>query len=306
MIVILFSQAALAEIPFKATNSKTITEQGQFLTAPKWSPNGEYIAAAGENFGSIWLYEVKIENWTKLVEQNGAGWEFDWSPNSRKIAFRANKIERRRKQTTIKFVEIKSGKIEQLVKYDREFSTPKWVTNSDVAFLHHDKYKLVSIAGKTLSRPTSEQSHTNICLFSNKGILTKETNKNIALLKPLEGRVFNVSYSPDVSRILFKKQGRQICTMQKNGKNLKQIAKGEMPVWDPSGKFVLYAVTQEDEYQYTSSDLYIVDAKGVQSKQITFTKNELEMRPHWSPDGKQIVCDSNGKIILIDLIGSEQ
>ncbi len=304
LIFILFSQNAFSEIPFKAASSKIINERSQFLTAPKWSPDGQYIAAAGDNFGSIWLYNVKTDTWTKLVEQNGAGWEFAWSPDSRKIAFRANKIERRRKQTTIQCVDIGSGKIAQLIDYDREFSTPKWVTNNDVAFLHHNKYKSVTIATKTLSRPNASQPQKSVTLFSSNGILTKEKNKDISMLKPLQGRAFDVAYSPDESRILFKKQGREIFVMQHTGKDLKQIAKGEMPVWGPSGKYVLYAVTRENQYQYISSDLFIVDAEGRENKQITFSKNELEMRPDWSPDGKQIACDSNGKIILIDLIGS--
>jgi hypothetical protein len=29
--------------------------------------------------------------------------------------------------------------------------------------------------------------------------------------------------------------------------------------------------------------------------------NEIEMRPHWLPDGSKNVCDSDGKIILINL-----
>lgn len=305
-ILIFSTQAAFSEIPFKATGTKIINKKSQFLTAPKWSPDSRYIAAGGENFHSIWLYDVKTEAWTKLVEQNGAGWDFDWSPDSRKIAFRANKIERRRKQTTIQYVDIGSGKVTQLVDYDRDFSTPRWVSDSDVAFLHHEKYKQVAIASQTLSRPGAQKPKQNVCLFSSNGMLTKESENSINQLKPLEGNVFDVSYSPDASRILFKKQGRQIFIMKKDGKNLKQIATGEMPNWDPSGKFVVYAVTKESAYQYISSDLFIVDADGRESKQITFTKDELEMRPHWSPNGRQIVCDSDGQILLIDLIGSEK
>jgi len=309
LIVLVFAHPGFSEIPFNARGTTTISETGQFLSAPKWSPNGQYIAAAGANFGSIWLYTVQAKSWIKLVEQNGAGWEFDWSPDSRHIAFRANKMDGRRKSTTIAIVDIVTGESRQLTDFDRDFSTPRWTTSTEVAFLHHEAYQVASLSAQALSRPDSSRRPKNICLISPNGVLTQEAGQplnQLNQLKPLHGRVFNVSYSPDNSRILFKQQGRSICVVNKDGKNLQHIAKGEMPVWDPSGMYIAYAATQEDAYEYTASDLWIVTADGAEKRQITFTKTELEMRPHWSPDGRQIACDSNGKIILIDLVGREQ
>ncbi|MFZ5517797.1 MAG: TolB family protein [Candidatus Zhuqueibacterota bacterium] len=305
-ILLLFAHPAFSDIPFKARGTATISEAGQFLSAPKWSPDGKYIAAAGDNFGSIWLYNVQANSWIKLVEQNGAGWEFDWSPDSRRIAFRANKMDGRRKLTTILVVDIVTGQTQQLADFDRDFSTPRWVNAVEVAFLHHDALQVAALPTISLSKPDSTSRPRSICLFSAKGVLTKEMDKTLSQIKPLEGRVFNVSYSPDNSRILFKQQGRAICVMNKDGKNIQRIAEGEMPVWNPSGEFVAYSETREDAFEYTSSDLWIVTANGAEKQQITFTKDEMEMRPHWSPDGRRIACDSNGKIILIDLVGREQ
>jgi len=35
----------------------------------------------------MWLYTVETETWKMLVKENGVGWDFDWSPDSRKNRF---------------------------------------------------------------------------------------------------------------------------------------------------------------------------------------------------------------------------
>ncbi len=85
--ILIFVIPSFAQIPVRVVSTKVISSTEQYLIAPKWSPNGNYIAAAGQNYGSIWLYTVGTQTWKKLVEENGAGWDFDWSPDSKKLPF---------------------------------------------------------------------------------------------------------------------------------------------------------------------------------------------------------------------------
>ena len=297
--ILIFVVPSLAQIPLQVANKTVISSIDQYLIAPKWSPNGNFIAAAGENYVSIWLYTVETETWKKLVEENGAGWDFDWSPDSKKIAFRANVFKNRRKQTAIKYVDISAAKIERVTDYKRNLSTPKWVTGDALAVLENDKYQTVSVSRKALIKIESTVPQENISLFSSKGILTKKSNAEIELLEPLKGQIFDVSFSPNGTTILFRKPGRGIFALENNTEKL--LAEGEMPAWSSDGNYVVFARTKDDGYRYISSDIFILDTTNNSELQLTNTANEIEMRPHWSPVGNKIVCDSNGKIILINL-----
>jgi len=298
---VLLKGTLLAGTPFTVENIETINLKDQYLIAAKWSPDGKYIAAAGKNYGSLWLYHVESGEWQKLIEENGAGWDFDWSPDSRKIAFRANKFIKRRKQTTIKYVDIMTGQVDKTADYGRDFSTPKWITADVLAFIHKEKLKTVSISETALMKPDSNFQQKNVPLFSNKGIYIGKSNRTLQLLEPLKGQTFNVSFSPDGNTILFEKPDGKIYTCPENGDEVKLLVEGEMPAWSPDGKFIVYATPKDDGYKIISSDIFICDANGNNIQQVIKTEHELEMRPHWSPDGKKIICDSEGKLLLITL-----
>jgi Tol biopolymer transport system component len=301
LCLLLITGSLFSQSNFEVAETRTISSDKQYLIAPKWSPNGEYIAAAGENYGSIWLYTMNTEKWKKLVEENGTGWDFDWSPDSRKIAFRANIFKNRRKQTTIKYVDISTGTIQKLVEYNRNFSTPKWLTDDVIAFLHNDKYKTISVNRKAMTKLDSNVPQKNVCLFSSDGIYAKTTDQAVHILEPLTGQTLHSTYSPDGTTIVFQKPGSKIFSYHEASETVKFITEGEMPGWSPDGKFIVYAKPKDDGYKFISSDIFICDANGKINQQLTQTDDELEMRPYWSPDGKKIACDSNGNVILISL-----
>ena len=99
VFIILMARSLSAQPVFTVSKTDIINPGKSYLIAPKWSPDGKYIAAAGVNYGSIWLDDLREGKWHLVVEANGAGWDFTWSPDSRKIAFRANVFENRRKKS---------------------------------------------------------------------------------------------------------------------------------------------------------------------------------------------------------------
>jgi len=301
LFLILITGSLFSQSNFEVAEMRTISSNKQYLLAPKWSPTGENIAAAGENFGSIWFYNLKTERWQKLVEQNGVGWDFDWSPDSRKIAFRANTFKNRRKLTTIKYVDISSRKIEKVTDENRNFSTPKWISNTAIAFLHNDEYKTNTVVNQQLNMTEKNFPMQNVCLFSEKGMYTKIGDTQAQLLAPLKGQTLYASFSPLENIVLFQKPGSKIFTFEEQTETIKFITEGEMPAWSPDGKSIVFANPKDDGYRIISSDILVCDQNGKNQHQLTGTDDELEMRPNWSPDGKQIACDSNGKIILIKL-----
>lgn len=301
MTLLMIVSTSFSQVKFQAADKKIISLNNQYLIAPRWSPDGNYIAAAGANYGSIWLFNVKTEKWKRLVEENAAGWDFDWSPDSKNIAYRANILKNFLKQTAIKFVNISTGKIVPVTEYERDFSPPRWVNADVIAFLHNDKLQTVSASRNSTAKLRANIPQKNICLFSSDGIYARAQNHSIRLLEPLKGQTMNASYSPDGATILFQKPGSKIFSYHEASQTVKFITEGEMPAWSPDGKYIVFANPMDDGHRFISSDIIICDAAGKNKQAITQTDDDLEMRPHWSPDGNKIVCDSKGKIILIYL-----
>jgi len=298
---VLLGIASAMPAGFAVMGKKEISSQGAYLLAPQWSPDGKFIAAAGKSYGSIWIYAVADTRWQKLVEQEGAGWDFSWSPDSRKIAYRANVKENRRKKTAIFTVEIGNQKIERITDFVRDLSTPRWPSTQRVSFLEAGALRQVAVAAPTADAALLKAAEEPVCLISGTGILIQQANRSPETPEILKGQTFHAAFSPDGATLLFEKTGSKIFTLKINSTQIQFIARGEMPAWSPDGKFIVYATPKDDGHQLLSADIFICDLDGGTPFQVTHTADAIELRPAWSPDGTKIVCDSNGKILLIDL-----
>ncbi|MCK5738654.1 PD40 domain-containing protein, partial [bacterium] len=87
LLVLIFVLPLAAAPGFQILERQTLSNGTPQLLSPTFSPNGEYLAAAGSKYGSIWLYTFETGQWQKLVTENGAGWDFAWSPDSKSIAY---------------------------------------------------------------------------------------------------------------------------------------------------------------------------------------------------------------------------
>lgn len=85
------------------------------------------------------------------------------------------------------------------------------------------------------------------------------------------------------------------------------------PAISPDGKWVAYTVssTNYDEDAYCS-DIWMTSWDGTTSVQLTFTEEESEMTPKWSPDNKQLAflssrTDTNeiNQLWLMNMLGGE-
>lgn len=88
-----------------------------------------------------------------------------------------------------------------------------------------------------------------------------------------------------------------------DGRGMMSLGRGTRPRWSPDSAWLVFAVTRDDGYQITSSDLYIVSANGGERIALTATEEELEMNPDWSPRGDRIVFDSvySGNLYVLEL-----
>ena len=84
--------------------------------------------------------------------------------------------------------------------------------------------------------------------------------------------------------------------MNIDGGNKVQVGSGENPSWSFDSSRITYNLTQENQYNVTASDIYVVNASGSGNKKV---ETEIEkgpaLNPRWFPDGKHIVLDYSDK-----------
>lgn len=91
------------------------------------------------------------------------------------------------------------------------------------------------------------------------------------------------AWSPDGNTIAFVSPGGNICTMDIEGKNIKEFKSGNNPIWSPDGKKIAF-ITKED----LSNSLWVMNADGTGLLDVTKGQSGWYFAPIWSPDGKRL------------------
>ena len=81
------------------------------------------------------------------------------------------------------------------------------------------------------------------------------------------------------------------------------MEKETAPKWSSNSKNIIYTISQDDGYNYTASDIFVINTDGTQKTNITNTDDVIEMNPCFAPDGKSIVFDviNDGSIYLMNI-----
>ena len=99
-------------------------------------------------------------------------------------------------------------------------------------------------------------------------------------------RIGSVTFSPDGRKILFERQvasNGAVWVIGSNGKGAHQVPNiGSRPSWSPDGTQIAYEAGVEH-------DIWLAAADGSGATNLTETSDELEVSPHFSPDGSSIL-----------------
>lgn len=125
--------------------------------------------------------------------------------------------------------------------------------------------------------------NSQICIIEpGKSGITQITSNKLGAAYP--------SWSPNGKEIAFSSpdiNGKwQICIVNRNGSNLRQLTNGIQPRWSPDGKRLIYA-SESVLGKETNWDIYSISRDGTGITQITSDKTN-ECDPDWSCDGNWI------------------
>lgn len=305
-------------ITYEIENIKSITSANNFST-PVFSPNGKNLAYSSLNFKGISLTNLEDRTVKLLTDDEGAGFRFSWSPDSKAITYFSRKIIDGKAVNTIKVVEIESGKIFELTIPGIGASMPSFTQSNEIIY---------SFKGKLIKRKWSEGNigneeiiaeniPANIIIPSHKGdkfIIENDegikimdsngNNEKIVIKNGLNefAHMAKVSLSDD--KILFFNNIGSITHMfiyDIKSEKTKDLGKGYFGQWLPDGN-VIYCLIEDDGIKNTSSDIYVLKNDGSTEK-ITDTNDQIEIYPMVASDGKFITYleEKSGKIYYGEL-----
>lgn len=306
-VFLLSIQLAAQKVAEVTSQPISLTPEDEYYMRPVWSSNGQFLAFTTRNHHGIWVMALATKSINKLVDKEGSGYKFSWSPDGLYILYRARNTENKRTKYSVELVQLHTKEVEVIEEPTKRVGIPQWgYDNSMLFYTVNNKLKTVETGVFTVANlkkplPSSDKyltflKHQKLHLAPLKDSL----DKNLHL--PPED-VINHKLSPDSRHIIYEEYGSDLTIFDMHTGESISFGKGHRPMWSPNGKWISYMVTEDDGHEYLSSEIVIASADGEIVLEITKTKDLLEMNPAWSPDGNSLVYDEHrsGIIYQIDV-----
>ena len=270
---------------------------------PIFSPDGKNIAFTKTGYQGIWIYNLQTQSSYQLTDEDAAGFAFKWSADSKSILTRVAKYENIRRYNAVKVFDIITKKSNQLSDY-RTFMPylPQWIEGDSKVFLPVKGKDEVFLTGKE----KNNNIFSSIVAFekNNKLIIKNIAKESEQTFEPIkDAEYINLSTSPDRTKIVFEVMGGNMFVMNIDGTRLIDLGKGNRPRWSSDNNKIIYMNTEDDGQNFTASDIFIINSDGTQKRNITNSRDLIEMNPGFAPDGKSIVFDviNDGSIYLMNI-----
>ncbi|NOZ75567.1 MAG: hypothetical protein GXO90_09390 [FCB group bacterium] len=265
--------------------------------APRWSPDGMTIAFTGPQFTGIYLYSINDQRVDTLSNEPAAGFGMSWSPAGGKIAARIGMRMDGRQFFSLVVYSLQTGQTEYLTDFRKGLSgTPIWDRQgSRVALNNSAQFQSWEVGTATSSGPMTLVIKDRLITISSDG-------SRIPIPIPEDGPIIESDFAPDGNMVAFKVLGGHLWLQPVDGSKPVNLGFGNSPRFSPDGKMICYTKIEDDGHRLLNADIYINDFTGQQEKNLTRSPGVIELHPDWSPDGKQIVYDTNdGRIWTLEV-----
>jgi len=256
----------------------------------KWYPDSRSLIynKSGDDAG---IYKINADGtgYTKLISSNNKIGHPSVAPDNETILFQKKIISTDKNVLVLKY---SNG--------DEKILTDSLYNSTDGSY--HPTGNLVAF--------TSEDHHGNLDIYI---IKTDGTGKKRLTVD--ESYDYSPHWSPEGSRILFTshREGHpNIYIMNIDGSDKRNLTPGPgeefSAAWASDGQRIIYSSRNPKAKaglnpltKHNTSELYILNLKDKESKRIT-QNPDLDVLPHWSPDGKKIAfttCATGNREIFI-------
>jgi Tol biopolymer transport system component len=308
-------------------------EVGVAAFAPKWSPDGKWIAFSFPKSNGIGLVRTDGSGRRTLTSETGSGYKFAWSPDSTRIVFRSEQAEGAPRHYSISVMDVAEFEIESSTGVIREVQPPvwqrgpqgmRWISCAPSGVVEGpwrksaDQSRTKRSAVANVGPPLIEQRGTELWLYGTDSAKRLKLSGDFGL---------NPVWSQDGSMFVYDAMDRfAVVKPDAAAAPPRETVVGLNPAWSPDGAWLVYQITRDhshaadDQRQHTpdtashthsdktnhrivDSELWIIGADGSGRQQLTNTSDILESDPDWSPDGSAIVCrtEETGRIRVLKL-----
>ncbi len=294
MSILTYSQ----ELRIVKKEQLTYSNQGSFYF-PKFTPDGNRIFFARDNFKGISYFDLKNWRLDELNAEYGAGYGFGFSSDSKFIYYRKDEFKKGLKYSSIYKQEISSKKKETILSGSREVSPPLITKQGNCFFTQKGKVKYITQQGKPVDK--SKLAKESPMVLNEDGNLYVFRNGSKKLINPSGKNAYIwAELSPDEKYIVYTVAADQTYICDLNGKIKYKLGYANAPKWSPDGKWILFMDDKNNGNDYTSSELWVVSMDGSKRIQLTKTDNEIELYPEWSPSGNKITYHTiDGNIFIL-------
>ncbi len=252
------NQSDIYAVNYDGSDWRTITGHRSIIIAPRWSPDGRFLAFTSFKSG---VPEVYIRDWKTGSEKRVTSFEGInlcgyWSPDGRKLLLTLSKDG----NEELYVLEVQNMGFKRLTSNYSIDVSPSWSPDGKkIAFVSN--------------RSGSPQIYIMDADGGNVKRITFEGNYNTT-----------PSWSPRGGRIAFEglvNRRFQVFTIDEEGNNLNQLtfdaADNESPSWAPSGRQIAYSSKTGSK-----SKICIMNANGMNAR-VLREGGDAVMMPMWSP-----------------------
>ncbi len=243
---------------YDASGLKPLTAHQSIILAPRWSPDGRYLAFTSYKSGrpEVYLRQLQTGKERKVSSFQGLNLSGSFSPDSKKLLLTLS----RDNNEEIYALDIETMALHRLTRSYSIDVSPAW-----------------SPDGKKIAFVSNRSGTPQIFVMDADGNnvrrMTFEGNYNTS-----------PSWSPQGGRIAFEglvNRKYQIFSVDAEGNNLIQLtfedADNEYPSWSPSGRQIVYSSRQGSK-----SRICIMNSNGQNMRVLMESRDHLVM-PAWSP-----------------------
>ncbi len=265
-------------------------QDGQF---PRWSPKGSYIAYTGPQYKGIYLYSIKEKTTRTLTDEPSAGFGMEWSPKGDQIASRVSMWMNDRQLFAFVLFPVSNKSPIFLTDYHLGMSgIPCWNSEGTKVWLNGSK----KIQSWNISNNIIN-SEINWVVVGNKLIQIMQNGQKTEFPLPEEGAILEPDIASDNQHIVLKIMGGNLWILSADHSPPVNLGYGDSPRFSPDNNRVCYTIIKDDGHRITESDIYIASLSGDSIRNVSQSPKIIELHPDWSPDGTQIVYDTNDGMI---------
>lgn len=267
---------------------------------PRFSYDDNKLFFTTNNYNGIWMVNLDGYGEKKITDARGSGYKFAISGTKPVIYYRQDEFGKHGLKLSYSIVKhnYKTGESGVVYQSKSEISYPISFKGG-VAFIKDNKTYFIENGDKISGPDDSEFFYA----YSKVNKLIIIQNKKKKVLTPDGGsNIIWTEVMPGTKKVVYTAAGKGTYIFNIKDSTKTKLDSFEEPRFSGVHSLLVFTKSTDDGMKTTGSDIYIYNDNSRKIQNITDSKDEIELHPAWSNDGKMIAFNNlNGQIKIIKL-----